>query len=125
MKIIKHGCVIHFNCPVCNCEFLMSEDEPECYKRADRDEKKENKEYLAVCPDCGESDVPGYKEKKGELPIEEEQPTEEEKPEEEEPKEEEQKPVEEELPAEEPEEDPEPEDRNGEDTKSQFPVAIK
>ena len=68
MKIIKHGCVIDFNCQVCSCEFLMSEDE--CYQAAGKDEKKGDEiQYLAVCPDCGQGDVPGYKHKYGDLPV--------------------------------------------------------
>ena len=71
MKIIKHGCVIDFNCPVCGCEFLMSEDE--CYEDVSKDEKKGDEiQYLAVCPDCGQGDVPGYKHKYGDLPVAEE-----------------------------------------------------
>lgn len=54
MKIIKHGEVIHFVCPVCGCEYMAREEET--YK------KPEEPEYFTVCPDCGESDVPGYKE---------------------------------------------------------------
>ena len=80
MKIIKHGCVIDFNCPVCGCEFLMSEDE--CYEEASQDEKKgEEIQYLAVCPDCGQGDVPGYKKQYGEL-TEAEEPEEQEEQEE-------------------------------------------
>lgn len=67
MKIIKHGEVIHFVCPVCGCEYLAREEET--YK------KPEDPEYYTVCPDCGESDVPGYKEQLS--PDVEEQPAEE------------------------------------------------
>lgn len=96
MKIVKHGCVIDFNCPVCGCEFLMSEEE--CYQEAVQDDKKgEEVQYLAVCPDCGEGDVPGYKKKFGKLPEAEEQ---------------------------EPEEDPEPKGRGTDFTKTEFPSSI-
>ena len=78
MKIIKHGCVIHFICPVCGCEFLMSEDEEGCYKPAGQEEKKGGEEeYLAICPDCGEGEVPGHKEQKGEQQEKQEEPQEE------------------------------------------------
>ena len=67
MKIIKHGEVIRFTCPVCGCEYMAREEET--YK------KPEEPEYFTVCPDCGESDVPGYKEQLS--PDVEEQPAEE------------------------------------------------
>ena len=96
MKIVKHGCVIDFNCQVCGCEFLMSEEE--CYQEAAQDDKKGGEvQYLAVCPDCGEGDVPGYKKKFGELPEAEEQ---------------------------EPEEDQEPKGRGIDFTKTEFPSSI-
>ena len=69
MKIVKHGCVIDFICPVCQCEWLMSEDEEGCDQKVSQDEKKGEEEYLAVCPDCGQGDVPGHKRKFGELPV--------------------------------------------------------
>ena len=53
MKVIKHGEVIRFVCPVCSCEFMAREEET--YKKPDE------QEYFAVCPDCGESDIPGVK----------------------------------------------------------------
>ena len=53
MKVIKHGEVIRFVCPVCSCEFMAREEET--YKKPDEPE------YFAVCPDCGESDIPGEK----------------------------------------------------------------
>ena len=70
MKIVKHGCVIDFLCPVCSCEFLMSADEEGCRQQTDKDERKGDEvQYLAVCPDCGEGDVPGYKKQYGDLPV--------------------------------------------------------
>ena len=69
MKIVKHGCVIQFDCPVCSCEFLMSEDEEGCRQQTDKDRKGDDVQYLAVCPDCGEGDVPGYKKQYGDLPV--------------------------------------------------------
>ena len=53
MKAIKHGEVIKFVCPVCSCEFMAREEET--YKKPD------DPGYYAVCPDCGESDIPGVK----------------------------------------------------------------
>ena len=53
MKIIKHGEVIRFTCPVCGCEYMAREEET--YKKPD------DPGYYAVCPDCGESDIPGVK----------------------------------------------------------------
>ena len=53
MKVIKHGEVIKFVCPVCSCEFMAREEET--YKKPD------DPGYYAVCPDCGESDIPGVK----------------------------------------------------------------
>lgn len=53
MKVIKHGEVIRFVCPVCSCEFMAREEET--YKKPDEPEN------FAVCPDCGESDIPGVK----------------------------------------------------------------
>lgn len=53
MKVIKHGEVIKFVCPVCSCEFMAREEET--YK------KPEDPGYYAVCPDCGESDIQGVK----------------------------------------------------------------
>lgn len=67
MKVIKHGEVIRFTCPVCGCEYMAREEET--YK------KPEEPEYYTVCPDCGESDVPGYKEQLS--PDVEKQPAEE------------------------------------------------
>ena len=59
MKIIRHGEVIQFVCPVCGCEFLMREEET--YQKPDSEKKIEEEKYFAVCPDCGEADVPGEK----------------------------------------------------------------
>lgn len=53
MKVIKHGEVIKFVCPVCSCEFMAREEET--YKKPD------DPGYYAVCPDCGESDIQGVK----------------------------------------------------------------
>ena len=53
MKVIKHEEVIKFVCPVCSCEFMAREEET--YKKPD------DPGYYAVCPDCGESDIPGVK----------------------------------------------------------------
>ena len=76
MRIIKHGCVIRCNCPMCGCDFMDSEDE--CYKDHEKEQKGEVK-WLAVCPDCGEIDVPGEKQTYDQLAQKDEAKAQEEK----------------------------------------------
>jgi C4-type Zn-finger protein len=58
VKILKHGDVIRFQCPVCGCEWLAAENE--CYVQSIWSFNKiVSQEYQCDCPECERERVEG------------------------------------------------------------------
>ena len=60
MKIIVHGNVIKYECPICGCVWLASEDESMVENLYSND-KLVSQSFYCTCPDCHANCIEGTK----------------------------------------------------------------
>ena len=65
MKILKHGDVMLFECPMCGCRFVEAVSKTDLKNCGVYDAKRDETGTRETCPDCG-SDVVGFRSKVGE-----------------------------------------------------------